>query len=328
MWTRSVPASVVLLAALSGCATIPWQARPRPPAPLAPALADSYAPTGAALSARPEPLQAEPSSRWIAQRVTLEAPGMPHPIRLDWYAPPGEGRRAAVLIFPILWGNDLGVREFARGFARQGIHGIIVYRPKEKFSMEKPLGQLEEHFHATVVQARQVVDWLATQSSVDMTRLGSVGISMGGALNVLVAAAEPRLTRYVFVLPAARLAHVTMTTKDRSIGKKRAEYLRRYGLTAEQAERTLTETLQSEPLAVAGTIDPRRSLAVIALADRVIGREASLALWRALGRPPTLWLPTGHYTALFALPYVRIKVLWFFADWSAPPPIRVDSSLD
>src|SRR3989338_8874111 len=149
MWTRSVPASVALLAALSGCATIPWQARPRPPAPLAPALADYYAARGAALTARAEPLQAEPSSRWIAQRVTLEAPGMPHPIRLDWYAPPGEGRRAAGLIFPILSGNDLGGGESARGFARQGIHGIIVYRPKEKFSMEKPLGQLEENFHAT-----------------------------------------------------------------------------------------------------------------------------------------------------------------------------------
>lgn len=317
---------LVWLVTLSGCATMPWSARPRAATPLPAPLADYYAPPAVALTARVEPMTTEPSSRWIAQRVTLEAPGMPHPIRLDWYAPPprvlggkpAPERRAAVLIFPILWGNDLGVREFARGFARQGLHGIIVYRPKEKFSMEKPLGQLEEHFHATVVQARQVVDWLATQPSVDMTRLGSMGISMGGALNVLVAAAEPRLTRYVFCLPAARLARVTMTTKDGSIRKKRREYLGRYGLTAEQAERTLTETLVSEPLAVAGTIDPRRSLMVIALADRVIGRQASLALWRALGRPPTLWLPTGHYTALFALPYVQLKVLWFFEDWSAP----------
>jgi len=323
-----VAAWLALTGLCAGCATIPWTARPRPPQPLPPALADYYTAPSAPLTAHMEPLSPEPSSRWHAQRVTLEAPGQT-PIALDWYAPTHrDGRCAAVLIFPILWGNDLGVREFARGFARQGIHGIIVYRPKEKFSMDQPLDQIEGHLRASVIHARRVVDWLATQPSVDMTRLGSMGISMGGGLNVLVAAAEPRLTRYVFLLPAARLAHVTMTTKDRSIAKKRDEYLRRHGLTPEQAERTLTEALQSEPLRVAGTLDPRRSLMVIALADRVIGRSASLDLWRALGRPPTLWLPTGHYTALFALPYVRLKVLWFFADWAAPPQSPVDSSLD
>lgn len=304
---------------LAGCATIPWTARPRPPHPLPPALADYYAAPASPMTARVEPFGPEPSSRWIAQHVTLDAPGQ-MPIRLDWYAPHNRrGPCAAVLIFPILWGNDLGVREFARGFARQGIHGIIVYRPKEKFSMDQPLDQIEGHLRASVVQARQVVDWLVTQPSVDHTRLGSLGISMGGGLNVLVAAAEPRLTRYVFVLPAAQLAHVTMTTKDRSVAKKRNEYLRRHGLTPEAAERTLTAVLQSEPLRVAGAIDPRRSLMVIALADRVIGRPASLDLWRALGRPPTIWLPTGHYTALFVLPYVELKVLWRFADWATPP---------
>jgi hypothetical protein len=135
------------------------------------------------------------------------------------------------------------------------------------------------------------------------------------------------LTRYVFLLPPCRLAHVTMTTPDQSIAKKRDEYLRRYGLTAEEAEAALTEMLRSEPLRVAGTLDPARSLVVIALADRVIGRKNGLDLWRALGRPPTVWLPTGHYTAIFALPYVRIKALAFFKDWQrrrpglrGPPP--------
>ncbi|MBI4228056.1 MAG: dienelactone hydrolase family protein, partial [Candidatus Omnitrophica bacterium] len=281
----------------SGCATIPWRATPRPTHELPAALREYYAQPAIALAEQREPLTPEPSSRWIAQRVTLSAPDMAHPIQLDWYAPHGPGRRPAVLIFPILWGNDLGVRDFAQGFARQGLHGIIVYRPKEKFSMEKPLSQLEDHFRETVRQARQVVDWLETQPSVDTTRLGSLGISMGASLNVLVAAAEPRITRYVFCLPASHLAHVTMTTHDRSIAKKRDEYLRRYGLTAEAAERELTEGLRSEPLEAAPTIDPKRSLVVIALADRVIGRRNSLDIWRALGRPPTIWLPTGHYTA-------------------------------
>lgn len=303
--------------ALSGCATIPWQAPARPSRALAAELTDYYADPREPLTARMAPLGTEPRSRWTAQRVTLTSPSLPQPIRLDWYAPRRPGRHAAVLIFPILWGNDLGVRAFAQAFAREGIHGVIVYRPTDKFSMEKPLGQLEDHLRTTVRYARRAIDWLETQPSVDPQRLGSMGISMGATLNVIVAAVEPRLTRYVFVLPASRLAHVVMTTKDRSIAEKRDEYLRRHGLTAAEAEQQLEATLRSEPLRVAGAVDPRRSLAVIALADRVIGRPQSMAIWRALGRPPTIWLPTGHYTSLVALPYITLKVLWFFEDWAA-----------
>lgn len=313
-------AGLLTAALLAGCATTPWVGAARPPAPPAESLLAYYHPRPTTFTVARDPLGAEPSSRWRAERITLTSPDLPQPIRLDWYAPPQPGRHAAVLIFPILWGNDLGVRDFAQGFARQGIHGIIVYRPKEKFSMEKPLGQLEDHLHTSVLLVRHAIDWLETQPAVDTGRLGSLGISMGGALNILVAAVEPRITRYAFLLPAARLAHVTMTTKDRSIAKKRREYLARYGLTAEAAEQELTRTLRSEPLAVARSLDPRRTLLVVALADRVIGGDTTRALRNALGRPPTLWLPTGHYSSILALPYVRIKILLWFGDWRAPPP--------
>lgn len=307
---------------LAGCVTLPPVAPTRPVQPLSAEVADYYRQPPTTFTVRAEPLGEEPSSRWVAQRVTLETPTISHPIRLDWYAPRRAGRHAAVLIFPILWGNDLGVRDFAEGFATQGIHGVIVYRPKEKFSMEKPLTQLEEHFRAAVWHARYALDWLTAQPTVDPDRLGSLGISMGATVNVNVAAVEPRLTRYVFCLPASHLAHVVMTTKDRSIAKKRDEYLARYRLTPEEAEASLRETLRSEPLHLAPAIDPRRSLAVVALWDRVIGWRNSLAIWRALGRPPTIWLPTGHYTSLLALPYVKCKVLGFFDDWRASRRVK------
>ena len=51
---------------------------------------------------------------------------------------------------------------------------------------------------------------------------------------------------------------------------------------------------------------------VIALFDRSIGRENSLNLWRKLGKPATVFLPLGHYTAILALPYLQFKAVAFF----------------
>ncbi len=287
------------------------------------------------MTAHVEPLRRGSGRRWTAQRVTLQPDDGSPPIQLEWYAPrpphsstPGATppRSAAVLIFPILWGNDLGVGDFARAFAREGIHGIIVYRPKDTFSMDRPLSQLEDHLHASVIQVRRAIDWLEIQPSVDPARLGSLGISMGATLNVVVAGVEPRLTRAVFCLPASHLAQVIMTTRDRSIAKKRDEYLRRYDLSPREAEVTLERTLISEPLRVAHAIDPRRSLVIIAIADRVIGWRNSLAIWRALGKPPTVWLPTGHYTSLLVLPYVELKTLAWFWDWQTRRPARTTTT--
>jgi len=322
-WPRTLALILWIGMTSAGCVTFPHRASPRPPQAAPETLAAYYRHTPYPLAQTREPLYKEPSSRWQAEQVTLTAPELPYPIRLDWYAPSFPGRHAAVLIFPILWGNDLGVRDFAQAFARHGIHGIIVYRPKEKFSLEKPLSQIEDHLRASVLAARHAIDWLETQPTIDPGRLGSLGISMGSTLNVLVASIEPRLKRYVFCLPASHLAHVIMTTRDDSIAKKRDEYLRRHGLTQVSAEAQMTDLLLSEPLRVAGAIDPARSYVVIALGDRVIGWKNSLDIWKALGRSPCLWLPTGHYTSLFALPYVKVKVLWFFSTWwDRPPPNR------
>ena len=308
---------LAMAASLCGCATLPLIPSGRTPEPVLAEVKEYYSYNPLPLKATFSPMSPEPSSRWIAQHVTLEVEGQTLPIQMDWYAPPHAQKAPVVLIFPILWGNDLGVKDFAQGFAREGIHGIIVYRPKEKFSMEKPLSQIEEHFHATVVNARRVIDWLETQPNVDTSKIGSLGISMGATLNVVVAVAEPRIQRYVFCLPASHMAEVIITTRDHSISKKRDEYLKRYRMSQKEAQAQLETLFKSEPLRVAHSIDPKKSMMVIAMWDRVIGRKNSIAIWRALGKPRALWIPTGHYTALFALPYVKMKVLWFFQDWSS-----------
>jgi hypothetical protein len=63
--------------------------------------------------------------------------------------------------------------------------------------------------------------------------------------------------------------------------------------------------VRTDPIALSPYVDRTRLLMFIALADRTIGRANAFRLRNALGKPRTVFLPLGHYTALLSLPYLK-----------------------
>ncbi len=232
-------------------------------------------------------------------------------IRLDWYRVDRPGRHPAVLMSPILAGNDLYVREFARFYAARRMHAVMVYRKKEAFSAQRPLSDIEGHLHDSVVQLRRVLDWLETKESVDPQRIGAFAISMGAILTTLLTAVEPRIRCAVLGLAAGHVPEILMTSQDKGILKRRNNYLQENKVNPEELLARLRGVIRSEPLAAAALIPPEKVLMIAGRFDRVLGFQRSLDLWRAMGRPRLIVLPTGHYTAYLAAPYLKIATYSF-----------------
>ena len=234
------------------------------------------------------------------------------PIRVDWYRPTRAGQQPVVLLSPILAGNDLYVREFARFYAARGIHALIVYRPKEIFSTERGLGDIETHFQESIIQFRQTIDWLETEKSVDATRIGTFGISLGAILTTILTAVEPRIKCSILGLPAGNLAQIIMTSKDKTIRKRRRAYLEHAGWNNEKGLEELKKVIFSDPIRFTRFIDPEKIVVIAAIFDRVLGFHRSMDLWKRLGRPRLILLPTGHYSAYLATPYLKMATYSFF----------------
>lgn len=245
-------------------------------------------------------------------RLTSSTDSTSRPILIDWYAPGGvSGKLPAILISPILAGNDLYVREFARYFAARRMHAVIVYRPKEIFSPQRPLSDIESHLRESILQLRQTLDWLETVESVDSERIGSFAISMGAILSAILTAVEPRIKAAVLGLPAGNVAQIIMGSQDKAIRKRRKNYLKERRLTKEEALKQLEEAIFSEPMRFASSIDSSKVLVIAGIFDRVLGFQRSLALWRAMGRPRFILLPTGHYSAYLATGYLKVATYSF-----------------
>ncbi|GBC95680.1 hypothetical protein HRbin16_01472 [bacterium HR16] len=149
--------------------------------------------------------------------------------------------------------------------------------------------QMRDTMRQAVLDAMRLIDWLQSQPQVEPGKIGIVGISLGAIVSALVLGVETRVQSGVLVLGGANLAHVLW--RSPLTMNVRGE-LRSKGIGY---ERLREEIASVEPLTFLHGQYGDRVLMVNGRYDLVIPREDALALRRALGEGPILWLNTGHY---------------------------------
>lgn len=164
---------------------------------------------------------------------------------------------------------------------------------------------------------RQESDPVARQRQIqcpelDTNRIALFGISMGGIRGVLLTAVDSRIKAATIGLAAGDLPYVLTHSKDRGTIRRREAFMRQHNLTPAEMESELRQAITCDPKTFAAHIDPRKVLLVLARFDRVVPFEKGWELRTDLGKPDTIVLPTGHYTALLAIPYIERRSLHFF----------------
>ena len=311
----------LLLTGLVGCAYAPLRTGSPSPQPLPADVAAYYDYPSHSHEAITQLVKERPAFREYFVHFPLSASGFDPTepvVEFEWFESREPGRRAAILFNPILGGDYPLERGICRHLAAHGFHVAMVHRKTLKISPEHDVAHLELLLRQGVIRIRQVVDWMASHERVDPTRMGSFGISMGGMASVMAAAVEPRLRAHVVALAGGGLPDILITSKDSLLAKPRTRYLERNHMDLGTMERLLRQHIKTDPLLLAPYVDPNALVMFIAVFDRTVGRANELRLRRALGRPKTIFLPLGHYTAYFSLPYLKYESLRFFRKQLAP----------
>lgn len=149
--------------------------------------------------------------------------------------------------------------------------------------------RMRDTMRQAVLDVMRLIDWLQSLPQIAPDRLGIVGISLGAIVGALVLAVEDRLEAGVLVLGGANLAHI-LWRSPLTLGVR--SELRGKGVDYD----TLRTQLSSvEPFNLLRGQYGDSVLMINGRYDLVIPREDALALRRALGEGPILWLNTGHY---------------------------------
>lgn len=312
---------------VSGCSHSSLRAARTRSYQLPPAIAAEYAYAKAVDSpARIKVL--EEKSNYSIKRVQLpvldEGASTNRWIELDYYDISGDSKTPVVLVLPMSGGGYSIERYFAAYFAGRGYSAVIVHRDKLPKS-EQLIENLNPMMKRMVLDHKRVIDWLETQPNVDAGKIGIFGISLGGIKGAILTPLESRIQAAVIGLAGGDVPHILVHSTEPGLVKRRDEYLKENHLTPEQAEEKLRGMITRDPLVYAPYVDPNRVMLVIARYDTVVPTEKGLLLKQKMGNPETIMLPTGHYTAVLSIPYIKSQSFNFFEKRFAavsPPLVK------
>lgn len=318
----AVTALAGLLAA--GCCHLPERgpARATPPLPAALSARFDY-PKTLPLDARET--AAQPRRGYDIRRFEVAA--VPdrfddhRVVGLDYYAPRGEGRKPVVLLLPISGGGYDLEEFFSAYFARRGWAAVIVHR--RKLPREPATGvELDAMLKASIVDARRAMDWIETRPELDATRIAVLGVSMGGIRATMLASVDPRVRAAVLGLAGGDIPYILRHTQERGIARRRDTRLKKDGITPAELEESYRKDLVCDPDTLAPYLPRDRVLLVLGCWDRVVPIEKGRELRAKLNRPETVYLPTGHYSALLCLPYMRHQAFEFMRERLEPGRVK------
>ena len=235
------------------------------------------------------------------------------PLVLDCFLPLQTTNPPVIMILPMLGGSYPLERFFAKYFAKHGLASVLVHREKYD-GPGQSAEELEYLFRQTVLDNKRAIDWLETRKEIDVSRLGVFGISLGAIKAALLTPLEPRVDATVLALPAGDLPYILTYTTERGIARRRAELLRERQWTEQQLREHLESILTCDPMRYAPYVDPKKVLMVLAAWDSTVPIKKGLELRKAMHKPETIFVASGHYTAAIYLPYLRYATVRFFKD--------------
>jgi dienelactone hydrolase len=232
-------------------------------------------------------------------------------IKVDFYVQKKTGKFPTILVLPISGGVDFSVRGFAKLFASNGFNCAVVHNRRADLDDTETAEEVENYFRQTVLDNRQILDYLVEREEVDNDRLGCLGLSLGGIRASIVAGVDERLKCTVIGLAGGSIADINLLTHQKEV-RQYKEKLIEMGISSETIYAELSDKVITDPLRLAQYIDARDVLMFTAMFDRVVPRKCCDQLWKALGKPEVVYLLSGHYGSLLYLPYAEWKSLSFF----------------
>jgi dienelactone hydrolase len=241
----------------------------------------------------------------------------------QYFQPAGAGPFPGVVVLHILGGEFALSQMIANALARQGVGALFIKMPYygERRSPESRRRMISRDPHETVesmtqavLDIRRAATWLEHRPEIADDRLGVTGISLGGIMSALSAAAEPRFRKVAIYLGGGKLAESLWELDHPDARRFRAQWLADGGTRASFV-RTL---MPVDPVTYGHLLKDRQVLLVAAKNDEIIPPAATVALWESMGQVGELiWLDAGHITAAKYLLGEVQRLGRFFAetDW-------------
>lgn len=221
-----------------------------------------------------------------------------------YFQPAGPGPFPGVVVLHILGGSFELSQTVANSLARKGVAALFIKMPyygerrrpgHPRRMMSKQVPETVEGMTQAALDIRRAVAWLRARPEIDDDDLGITGISLGGLMSTIGAAAEPRIRKAGIQLAGGNLAIAFWDNPRPESSELRDEYIR----TGGSRDSFIKALVPIEPTTYGHLLRDRHILMLAARKDEIFPESSTIALWKSIGEPEIIWLEdAGHYTSM------------------------------
>lgn len=235
-----------------------------------------------------------------------------------WVPEPLRSPRPAVVVVPTIEGRWFVEDRTASWLCSDGNVAVIADVNDTGLPSEMPdWGFEDRRMRAAMLALQTVLDWAASDPRVDASKLGAVGVSLGGITAALWAGIEPRLKAGMIVAGGGNLPEILALSTQAKIAELRAKRIAAANLKDEKAyEEELHKAVLFDPIYVASLSKARLKM-VTGTSDDYVPLVSQESLWEALGRPDRLLLRgESHVGSIITWAYWHMgeSVAWMKAQ--------------
>lgn len=186
----------------------------------------------------------------------------------------------------------------------------------------------------SLISLRTVLDFAEKYEKFDGTRLGVMGLSLGGITSSMLAGLEPeRLKAAVIAVGGANIPYILANSDNSKVDVLRQRRMIHLGInTPDQYEEELRKTVRFDPFYFADRVRKERVLMVMAEKDTKVPFMVQRELFEAYGQPQSILFKGSHVGSLAKLVFLYMDTIvdFFKKRFSSAPQlfehriIRVD----
>jgi len=239
---------------------------------------------------------------------------------MRWVRPEGKRRRAALLyvhgwLEPGSWAEETTLfRKWGRELGVDLAHVALPFhgprKPKSalfsgEFFWTADLVRTVEAVRQAVYDVRSALAWLRAQG---YEQVGVTGISLGGAITMLVGCLESPPD---YIAPIVSHLQLGDAVEVAPILFRMKKDLEAWGYD-QSARRELFRRIGWH--AYRPTLPPERQLWIAARDDVYIGADETAIQWESWGQPPILWIEGGHMTFPLHMSAITSRIAKFRSE--------------
>ncbi|NBW41285.1 hypothetical protein EBR25_09855 [bacterium] len=239
-------------------------------------------------------------------------------LQFEYYSPLEEAQKFPfILKIPMTEGGRRLNSYVSRNLASQGVASGSIERRNGLFRDKESARRLDYELMEGIRDMRGFLDWVSHQPEIDDTKLGSIGVSLGGISGCILTAVEPRIKASILALAGANFSDILTNTTYSRIKNWGETIKRNRRFSQEQFVEYIDHYFQSDPQYFAPAISNDRVLLIKAGKDSIIPERNADLLYELLGEPERITVPYGHYSIAFLMNWIlQESRLWLDQKFS------------